>query len=130
MDIKQIMAENEAMRKALRERHAKENGIPRKTHTGYILLSVRVQDMRVRQGTRDLKNAALYEYETAFPTTTTPIVFLKPRIEAELTALAVTGEYAGETPPRLYETRFNTNKNSGHWIVTAVFDKEFSVKGG
>ncbi|MDL2294096.1 hypothetical protein LJC60_05635 [Ruminococcaceae bacterium OttesenSCG-928-D13] len=123
-----VQRENEAMRRALRELHAKANGLPRKAHTGYIPISARIADCRVKQGTKDLKLAYSVTYESAYPATTYPMTALLPRIEQELSALAAASEYEGDTPPRLWEIRLSVQYSKGdNWTVQAIFDKQFNT---
>lgn len=129
--IKQLEKELAAIRRTLYGIHRHDLGLqPRDStdHTGYIVQSKKVSDVRVRQGTKDLKNAYTVDYETSYTESTFPILALRPRIESDLAALAASGEYEGDTPPRLYETRFTLPRGGERWVVTAIFDKEFCTK--
>lgn len=131
MDIQTVLDENTAMRRALRERHAKENGISRKAHSGYILQSKRIADTRIRLGTKDVRNAFIADYETCYSADTMPVLALKPHIEEDLAQLAANAEYEGSDPPRLLETRLSVPRGAANWVVTGIFNKEFATaKGG
>lgn len=125
----ETLRENEAMRRTLQGRYNRDRELrPRDgEHSPYTFLSCRVSDTRVRQGTKDLRDAFFTDWETCFPASTYPITVFRKRIEADMTALAAASDYEGSIAPRVQETRFSLPRGANRWVITVIFDRLWPV---
>jgi hypothetical protein len=120
-----LAQENAAMRAAMVGRANKARGLPRRGHSGFAMVSRKVQDAKVRMGSCELHKAMLAEYETPYPVEQAITPFW-PRVSEILQREAQAGCYEGAHPPKLWELKFYTTRKGDLWFVTAIFDKEWT----
>lgn len=123
--IKALERENNAMRATIRGRANKECGLSRTNHHGFVLLSRKVQDAKVRMGSHELHKAMLADFETPYPATQLITPFWQ-RIEYILQQLALEGQYEEGREPKLWELKFFTTRKGRLWCVTAIYDREWT----
>lgn len=102
--IKQLEAENKAMRRILYGKHRKDRDLrPRDTpnQCGYIPLSMRICNTKVRQGIKDLKDTFFAEFETCYLSDTMPITAFKKKTKGDLIELTSKTSYCGTAAPHL-----------------------------
>lgn len=129
--IFQLEGEVRAMRETIKGRANRDRGLPRKSHSGFVIQSK-------YEGTfADIRNGVVQSHKQAFVVSIeAPIpasqraLPLKKALMQTAEEIAAQGIFEGVEAPKLYGAKLGVPRGASFWVITAYYNKEWTEYAG